>query len=213
MSRVAEIGQDAASGFRVADCLPALGDILPVFVPAPAYADRVFRTGIPDAMKSRLIADAEAALGSSWPVLTAQAYRAFSSTGDRVGYESDYFERRRRVNALAPAEAVEGRGRFVDDRQGIDRTGARLSKSLEKSCHSPRMAPRDRQAAHSRFNPARGPHVRNPQPDRSFEHGRTVPCSNQRPPACRVFPEPYYVAGFEEPELEDYVPVVARRPS
>jgi hypothetical protein len=98
----------------VAGCLQGLGEILPLFMPGPLYAERVLWTGIPDGMKSRLISDAEALLQSSWPVLTAQAYRAFTSTGNRIGYETAYFERRRRLNALALAEAVEGRGRFVD---------------------------------------------------------------------------------------------------
>jgi hypothetical protein len=111
---VAEISQDAGSMLRIAGCLHGLGDILPGFAPGPVFADRLFWTGTPDGMKSRLIADGEAVLASNWPVLTAQAYRAFTLTGDRVGYESDYFERRRRLNALALAEVVEGRGRFVD---------------------------------------------------------------------------------------------------
>jgi hypothetical protein len=114
VSSVAEIGQRVESKSWVAGCLPELVDILPLFAPAPSYADRAFWTGIPGSMKSRLIADAEAALRFNWPILTAQAYRACTSTGDRVGYESRYFERRRRLNALALAEAIEGRGRFLD---------------------------------------------------------------------------------------------------
>ncbi|WP_425484101.1 heparinase II/III domain-containing protein [Allomesorhizobium camelthorni] len=111
---MAEIFQRAEPGPRVACCLQGLGDILPLFAPAPASADRPFWTGLPEIMRSRLIADAEAELRSPWPVLTAQGYRAFTLTGDRVGYERDYFARRRRLNTLALAEAVEGRARFVD---------------------------------------------------------------------------------------------------
>jgi hypothetical protein len=111
---VLEIGQYAGCKATVANCLEGLGDILPQFAPAPVYADREFWTSISDSARQRLIADAEAVLRSDWPVLTAQAYRAFTSTGDRAGYEGAYFARRHRLNTLALAEIVEGRGRFLD---------------------------------------------------------------------------------------------------
>ena len=114
MSRLAVVSQGAGPTSWGAECLSALGDVLPVFVPAPPASDRAYWTSIPDPHKSRLIAGGEAALGSPWPALTANAYRAFTRTGNRESYERDYFARRRRLNALALAEAVEGKGRFVD---------------------------------------------------------------------------------------------------
>ena len=114
MSRLARISQGAGPNSWGADCLSALGDVLPAFVPAPPVSDRGYWTAIPEHLNSRLIAGGEAALGSAWPTLTASAYRAFTRTGSRVDYESDYFARRRRLNALALAEAVEDQGRFVD---------------------------------------------------------------------------------------------------
>jgi hypothetical protein len=88
--------------------------VLPVFVPAPPSNDRAYWTGIPAPLKSRLIAGGEAALGAPWPALTADTYRAFTRAGNRIDYEAAYFRRRCRINALALAEAVEGKGRFVD---------------------------------------------------------------------------------------------------
>ncbi len=114
MSCLARVSQSAGHGSSVADCLSGLADVLPVFVPAPPASDRAYWTRLPDLLKSRLLAGGEAALGAPWPALTACAYRAFTKTGNRDGYESDYFARRRRLNALALAEAVEGKGRFVD---------------------------------------------------------------------------------------------------
>ena len=114
MSRLAVVSQGAGPTSRGVDCLSALGDVLPAFVPAPPVSDRGYWTAIPEHLKSRLIAGGEAALRSAWPALTASAYRAFTRTGNRVDYESDYFARRRRLNALALAEAVEDQGRFVD---------------------------------------------------------------------------------------------------
>ncbi len=114
MSRLATVSQCEGPSALIAACLPALADVLPVFVPAPAASDRAYWTAIPARLRSRLVAGGEAALTGPWPPLTASAYRAFTRTGNRVDYESAYFARRRRVNALALAEAVEGRGRFVD---------------------------------------------------------------------------------------------------
>ncbi len=98
----------------VAERLFGLPDIVSGFVPAPPATDRVFWTGLSDGMKKALIADAEQELETPWPALTASAYRAFTQTGDRAGYEAGYFARRLRLNSLALAEAVEGAGRFVD---------------------------------------------------------------------------------------------------
>jgi hypothetical protein len=111
---LAVVSQGAGPTSWGAECLSALGDVLPVFVPAPPASDRAYWTSIPDPHKSRLITGGEAALGSPWPALTANAYRAFTRTGNRESYERDYFARRRRLNALALAEAVEGKGRFVN---------------------------------------------------------------------------------------------------
>ncbi|MGH6924635.1 MAG: heparinase II/III domain-containing protein [Propylenella sp.] len=87
---------------------------MPAFVPTPPSSDRAHWAKLPKDVSERLIAGGESALGEPWPALTASAYRAFTSTGDREGYESAYFSRRRRVNALALAEAVAGNGRYLD---------------------------------------------------------------------------------------------------
>lgn len=111
---MAELGQSAISGRRFADSLKRLPGFLPGYSPAPPFGDRAFWTGLPPDISRNLIADAEAVLSTDWPVLTASAYRAFTSTGDRAGYEAGYFERRTRLNALALGEAVEGLSRFLD---------------------------------------------------------------------------------------------------
>jgi hypothetical protein len=64
--------------------------------------------------KSALVAAGEAALVQDYPALTATAYLAYTRTGDRAGFETDYFARRRLLNALILAECVEGQGRFLD---------------------------------------------------------------------------------------------------
>ncbi len=114
MSGLAKVSPSAGLDGWVADCLSGLGDVLPVFVPAPPASDRAFWTSLPEPLTFRLLVGGEAAFGRPWPVLTASAYCAFTRTGNRIDYETAYFARRRRVNALALAELVEGRGRLVD---------------------------------------------------------------------------------------------------
>jgi hypothetical protein len=111
---VAKVSQGTSSRTIVADCVDGLGDILPAFVPSPPVADRSFWAALPEGFRDRLIADGKSALASDWPQLMAGDYRAFTRTGDRVSYETAYFARRRRLNALALAEAVEAEGNFID---------------------------------------------------------------------------------------------------
>lgn len=111
---VAKAVQGTEWGTLVTGCLSGLGDTLSAILPTPSSVDRSFWNNVPGSSKTRLIAEGEAALATPWPVLIATAYRAFTTTGDRIVYENDYFVRRRLLNALALAEAVEGQGRFVD---------------------------------------------------------------------------------------------------
>ena len=48
------------------------------------------------------------------PALPASLYRQFYENGNRVNYETPYFERRRNLLLLAAAEKTEGKGRFLD---------------------------------------------------------------------------------------------------
>ena len=109
-----QVSRNVDTDRPVAGCLARVPNIVPGFRPAPPSNERAFWTGLPGAVAAALVADAEALLDAPWPLLTARAYRAFSQTGNRIDYETAYFDRRRRLNALALAEAVERQGRFVD---------------------------------------------------------------------------------------------------
>jgi hypothetical protein len=84
------------------------------FSAAPPADDRGRWTALPDWVRGQILADGEAALMAPYPLLLASDYLAYSRMGDRVGFEAKYFARRRRLNALALAECVEHRGRFLD---------------------------------------------------------------------------------------------------
>ena len=57
---------------------------------------------------------AEALFDKPIPALPASLYRQFYENGNRVNYETPYFERRKNLLLLAVAEKTEGRGRFLD---------------------------------------------------------------------------------------------------
>jgi hypothetical protein len=90
---------------------PALADLpdhLPDVDAAPgAWSD------LPEWVRTPLIAEGEAALATPFPMLHLDDWLAFSRSGDRVGYETPYFARRRQLNALVLAECVEAKGRFL----------------------------------------------------------------------------------------------------
>ena len=57
----------------------------------------------------------ESYLSQPWPALSRQSFARFKTDGNRVEYEGQVFERRRHLAALAMAEIVEGKGRFIDE--------------------------------------------------------------------------------------------------
>lgn len=55
----------------------------------------------------------ESYLSQPWQPLSRQSFARFKKDGNRVEYEGQVFERRRHLAALAMAEIVEGKGRFL----------------------------------------------------------------------------------------------------
>ncbi|OLP46758.1 heparinase II/III domain-containing protein [Rhizobium oryziradicis] len=96
------------------ECLGQLPDFLPDFAFAPVVADRQAWEAIPAAYRARLVAGGEAALEQEWPLITACAFMEYHRNGNRTRFEDLFFARRRMLNALVMAEAVEGQGRFLD---------------------------------------------------------------------------------------------------
>ena len=83
--------------------------------PYPTIANRDAWEALPEAVRRAYLAEGEAVLDSEWPQLLAVRYMDFARDGNRSHYESGYFERRRRVEALAIAECLENQGRFLDE--------------------------------------------------------------------------------------------------
>jgi len=97
-----------------AERLPFLPTIVGEFRPAEPASDRRAWEGLPDWVQAQVLADGEAALAEAYPSLLANDYLVYTRTGDRAGFESKYFARRRTLNALILAECVEHSGRFLD---------------------------------------------------------------------------------------------------
>ena len=69
---------------------------------------------IADDEKERWIGCAEEYLCEEYPLTLASDYIRFHREGDRAIFEAVYFKRRHMVFAFAVAEAIEGKGRFLD---------------------------------------------------------------------------------------------------
>ncbi len=103
------------AGSRIAGLpIESIADGLPVDY-FPPIADRAMWDGIDPHDADAIVADAERRLCTDWPVLPAVRYADYRKNGDRARFEEAYFDRRARVTGSLLAEAVENRGRFVEE--------------------------------------------------------------------------------------------------
>ena len=85
------------------------------FHPYPSIEDRDAWQALDGEWKAGTIALGESFLKFPYPSLTATDYMDFTRTGNRSRYEEKYFTKRRALDALALAECVEDKGRFLGD--------------------------------------------------------------------------------------------------
>lgn len=85
------------------------------FAPLPRAADPFWRDSIPEAMRRSYIGYGEQFAGGDWASLPVTLFAEFKTNGNRTRYEAACFAKRRRLAALAMAEIMEGRGRFMPD--------------------------------------------------------------------------------------------------
>jgi Heparinase II/III-like protein len=84
------------------------------FRPQPVLSDRAAWEGLPAALRSGIIAQAERTLAEPWELLKATVLLGFVRTGNRTDYEGPHAARRHRLATWLLAECVENKGRFLD---------------------------------------------------------------------------------------------------
>ena len=69
---------------------------------------------VPEEMRKMAVREGESLLSQPMDELPLSLYRTFRRTGSRTDYEKPYFRKRKRLSLLVIAEALEGKGRFMD---------------------------------------------------------------------------------------------------
>ncbi|MEZ4701662.1 MAG: heparinase II/III family protein [Rhodothermales bacterium] len=82
--------------------------------PYPAAGDAGW-DAVPEPIRRAHRAEAEALLGTDWPALPATVILEYVRTGNRSHYQALSYQRRTQLAKLVVAEAMENRGRFIDD--------------------------------------------------------------------------------------------------
>ncbi len=94
--------------------LPYLPAVLPSFRPCPPASDRAGWEALPPSAKERLLQAGTAAVAEPIAPLPLSLWLTFVRSGQRAEWEVACFSRRGRLCALAAAECVEHRGRYLD---------------------------------------------------------------------------------------------------
>jgi hypothetical protein len=85
------------------------------WLPYPKAGDLGGWAKVPEAVRTAHVRLAERSLGADWPAPKASVFLDFVRDGNRTRYEDASFGRRVRLADAVLAEAVEAKGRFVDE--------------------------------------------------------------------------------------------------
>jgi len=85
------------------------------FNPVPKAGDAFWRDSVPESMRRNYIEHGERYIDRPWSSLPATEFARFKTDGNRTGYETLCFNKRRQLVALVMAEVMEGKGRFMPD--------------------------------------------------------------------------------------------------
>ncbi|HVN81549.1 MAG TPA: heparinase II/III family protein [Terriglobia bacterium] len=81
----------------------------------PTLDEREKWNTVPENLRQAAIQNAERCLNTRWEPLPATLFLEFVRTGNRSDYEKSLFGRREKLAALVVGEALENKGRFLDD--------------------------------------------------------------------------------------------------
>lgn len=85
------------------------------FAPVPRYGDAYWQDSIPEVMKLSYIRAGEKCLGGRWETTDIALFSEYRQNGDRLRFQRFSYDKRNRLAALAMAEIMEGKGRFMKD--------------------------------------------------------------------------------------------------
>lgn len=85
------------------------------FAPVPRYGDKYWQDSIPANMRESYIRAGEKFLGAKWETTDIALFSEYRKNGDRIRFQAFTYAKRNQLAALAMAEIMEGKGRFMKD--------------------------------------------------------------------------------------------------
>lgn len=85
------------------------------FSPVPCYKNSYWTDSIPEEMRVSYIKEGEKYIDCKWETIDISLFSEYRENGDRLRYQSFIFGKRNRLSALAMAEIMESKGRFIKD--------------------------------------------------------------------------------------------------
>lgn len=85
------------------------------FAPIPTWGNSYWQDSIPEQMRSSYIRAGEKCKGTKWETTDIVLFSDFRNNGDRERFQQFTYKKRNNLMALAMAEIMEGKGRFMND--------------------------------------------------------------------------------------------------
>ena len=87
----------------------------------PRATSTYWRDSVPEAMRQSYISYGAQYIGQPWATISDSIFGEFRRNGNRTHYEQLCFQKRTQLAAVAMAEIIEGKGRFIPDlKAGLD---------------------------------------------------------------------------------------------
>ena len=87
----------------------------------PRATSTYWRNSVPEAMRQSYISYGAQYIGQPWATISDSIFGEFRRNGNRTHYEQLCFQKRTQLAAVAMAEIIEGKGRFIPDlKAGLD---------------------------------------------------------------------------------------------
>lgn len=98
----------------ITELLASLPDQIKDIFPCPAFDDRTYWVQVNPSLALSILSDAHELTCKEYPSLGATSYLQFSRTGERTGFETRYFERRKMLGTATLAYCLKPDAEFLD---------------------------------------------------------------------------------------------------